>query len=103
MISAAVAGLIVLLFQVYAYKLPYLVVEGAFDPVFEVYQESQPWEFLASFIVGVAVLLFYPAIALRKKLFFLDCMVIHQTDMELKMAGECVRCLPVHTVSNKRV
>jgi len=86
-LSAMIAGFIVLLFQIYVYKLPYMVVEGAFNPIFEVYQESQPWEFLVSFACGVSVLLFYPVLALRKKLFFLDCMVIHQTDMELKMAG----------------
>ena len=40
--AAAATGLLVLILQVYVHKLPYLVVEGAFDPIFKVYQESQP-------------------------------------------------------------
>jgi hypothetical protein len=72
--------------QQYVKKLPFMVVEGAFQPLFEVYQESQPWEFLFSFISGVGALVFYPFFpGISKKTFFVDCMVIHQTNLELKV------------------
>jgi hypothetical protein len=128
MVAAMVAGLAMLLGQKFGRKLPFMVVEGAFDPVFEVYelakreqdpaasaccycpptpppppltlpyvlafappryQESQPWEFLCSFLVGITVFVTYPLYGpvVREKLFFLDCMCIHQTDIEKKMAG----------------
>ncbi|GMI25434.1 hypothetical protein TrRE_jg12983, partial [Triparma retinervis] len=87
-VAAVVSGLGVLLLQKFVAKLPFMVVEGAFDPIFEVYQESQPWEFLTSFIAGLFVLLFYPLFpCVSTKFFFIDCMVIHQTDVELKMRG----------------
>ncbi|GMH46918.1 hypothetical protein TrLO_g2537 [Triparma laevis f. longispina] len=80
------AGVLTFFFQKFFYKLPFTVVKGAFDPIFQVHQESQPWEFLVSFIVGILTLLFYPVLQ-TNKLFFIDCMVIHQTDLDLKMAG----------------
>lgn len=60
-------------------------MSDAFQPIFEVEQESQPWEFLVSFLAGVVTLLFYPII--KKKGFFIDCMVIHQTNLSLKTEG----------------
>jgi len=88
LITGVCIGLVTLLFQKYVYKLPFTVVEGAFDPLFDVYQESQPWEFLFSFVFGILCLLFYPFLPfVPTKLFFVDCMVIHQTNLELKLQG----------------
>jgi len=38
LVTATITGLVCLILQKYVWKLPYVVVEGAFDPVFEVYQ-----------------------------------------------------------------
>lgn len=86
--SALVVGLLVLLLQQMVFKLPFARVEGAFDPIFTVYQESQPWEFVFSLLAGISALLFYPFYGhIRKRLYFLDCMCIHQTDLVKKTAG----------------
>jgi len=50
--------------------------------------ESQPWEFIFCFLVGMCSFFFWGIKGtVKTKLFFLDCMCIHQTDIVKKMAG----------------
>ena len=86
-LSSLLAALSTVCFQHLVCELPgnSLTYEG-FEPLFRVPQVLGGWEFMAATLAGAVALFAVPAL-LRRKLYFVDCLCIHQTDLELKLQG----------------
>ena len=85
LIAAILGGGLVYSYQHWVDLPLNIVVSTEMLPFFQVPKYSSPWEYLAGQASAAAALLLLPS--RLHPTYFLDCLCIHQTDLERKLAG----------------